>query len=348
MGPVKRKRIYGLVIGGLVLLFMASMYAIASDRTLSVKVRPGDTVSYLCFKYLKAYNKTIAKEILRLNPNIKNINLIRAGDVLILQEKDITEKPAPPSLMETKTRGDEAVITLLQGKGKVLRKEKDKWEDAQVNMMLHSGDRVKTLMQSRMELILDNRSFIRITENTLLHMEKMEMEEKKTVNRFALSIGRLWTKVTRFVSPSSSYNINTPTAISAVYGTTYDLRVDEAGGTEVRVFEGRVGVYNPFAGAGPGNDYSPKSFEAPWEVPGPRTVPGPHEVSREEWTRIIVSQFQKVTLSEKIIPKIISFNPQEAANEDWVRWNLERDRDYGDADSQSITAPRIVNDRDGA
>ena len=341
---MSKRKAYGFGIVGLLLLFLASSLSIASKQSRSVRIRSGDTVSYLTFKYLKAYNETIAKEILQLNPNIKDLNLIRAGDVLILPKREIIEKPAQPSFIETKTRGDEAVITFLQGKGQVLRKGSEQWEEAQVNMILHTGDQVKILPLSKMELILDNCSVIRLTENTLLHLEKMERQEKRSLKRFTLSIGRLWTKVTRLISSSSSYNIHTPTAISAVYGTTYDLLVDGQGTTQLRVFEGRVGVYNPFVTRTPGTEESPEFFGVPREVPGPQPVPGPHEVSREEWTRIIVSQYQMVTLSKTTSPKTFSFTPKEAANENWVRWNIERDRDIENTDLQSIPAPVIFND----
>ena len=156
----------------------------------------------------------------------------------------------------------------------------------------------------------------------------MKEQKKETVNRFNLSIGRLWTKGKKLTSPSSRYNINTPTAISAVHGTTYDLFVDMDGSTELRVFQGEVRVYNPFVKKKPSDEYSSPYFQEPREISGPRPVPGPREVSKEEWTRIVVSQFQKVVLYKTGRPKTDSFDPQEVSNEAWVRWNNERDRDF--------------------
>jgi hypothetical protein len=63
-------------------------------------------------------------------------------------------------------------------------------------------------------------------------------------------------------------------------------------------------------------------------VPGPYEVAGPKEVSREEWTQIVLRQFQEITITDKYITTPASFDMNKERQDEWVRWNEERDLDF--------------------
>ena len=68
--------------------------------------------------------------------------------------------------------------------------------------------------------------------------------------------------------------------------------------------------------------------DRPHEVAGPQEVPGPTSISREEWTQIVVHQFQQVTVTRREIPRPTPFDPNKERQAEWVQWNEERDADF--------------------
>jgi len=306
----------------------------AAPSTLEIKVRKGDSVSYLCFKYLGANNEEIAAEMKKLNPEIKDLDLIYVGQIIRLPKERVESQVAKPSVQPPVTRPPEpkemttaaakAVITLVEGRGEIMTASGQFWQTAKVNSSLKSGDKVRVLEEGRMELILDNRSVLRLAPNSSLELKEVERSPRKEHYSFSFTFGKMWSRVTRLFGVGSSHQVETPTAIAAVQGTTYDLQVDPNQQTQVRVFSGNVQVYNPFAG-----DLAPGQ-EMP-KLKKPTRVSGPTRISREEWTQLVLRQYQEVTLSREGRSTISTFDLDTARKEAWVRWNEARDKDlYGE------------------
>lgn len=335
------------------IFFLFLFLPLNADEGQLIKVRKGDTISYLSFKIYGQYDPLIGELILKENPKIKNINLIYVGQTIkfpsratmkkrLQEERRVVEKPvplpAPPKVIpekeelpvETKVRAHKAVITYLSGDVQVKRKNSSQWTAAEPNMILYEKDQVKVLAKSRAELILDNQSVVRLAENSFLVITKIEeAPATKTENTsFDLSLGKLWTKVTKFFNPQSRYDVRTPTAIAGVQGTTYQVIVAENRVTKVKVYKGEVNVYNPFPKVPPAKPGRAPYIGPPKEVPGPHEVAGPKEVSREEWTQIVLRQFQEVTVTDKVITTPVSFDINRERQDEWVRWNEERDLDF--------------------
>jgi hypothetical protein len=318
----------------LLILLAATFLVAASDPITSVKVRPGDSISYLAFKHLHAYNQEIVDHIKRLNPHIKDLNLIQVGQTVYLPKgkpSTATGKRGEPtpsaSVPETKkmaATASQAVVTLVEGEVHMMDAGNDSWQRLQVNAILKAGDKVRVLEQGRLELVLDNRSVLRLAASTTLELKEVERRPQKEKYRFALSVGKMWTRVTRLLGFGSTYQVETPTAITAVQGTVYDLHVDPSQQTRVRVHAGNVQVYNPFTGALTPGQKVPKLTE-------PTRVPGPTRISRAEWEQLLLGQYQQVTLGREGRSAISAFDLAAARKEAWVRWNEARDRDlYGE------------------
>ncbi len=318
-------------------------------------MRKGDTLSYLSFKIYGKYDQQIAEILKRENPQIKDIDWIYVDQVINfpapeamgqkLSEKVL--KPArtgmgaetkearpsqepPPPVSESKVRAGKGVITYLQGQVQVKKTGESQWAPARPNMILAENDQIKVLNQSRAELILDNQSVLRLSENSLLTIHKLEEERatRKETARMDISLGKLWARMAKLFNPASRYDVKTPTVIAGVQGTTYQVLVAGDLSTTIQVFEGAVNVYNPFPQAGPTMPEKPTLVERPQEVAGPREVPGPTAVTREEWTQIVLHQHQQITVTGQEIPHPTSFDLQKERQSDWVRWNEERDADF--------------------
>ena len=68
----------------------------------------------------------------------------------------------------------------------------------------------------------------------------------------------------------------------------------------------------------------PVEVTGPKQVPGPQEVAPPQEVSREAWV-VLVSKQQRLVIGETGIPRPEALSPV-AQEDDWVHFNLERDR----------------------
>jgi hypothetical protein len=315
----------------LLILLVATFLLAVSDPITSVKVRPGDSVSYLCFKHLGAYNEDIAAEMKKLNPEIKDLDLIYVGQIILLPKKKAEFPAGKPILQPPATQTPEvekmsvpaakAVITLVEGRAEMMTASGQSWQAARINSSLRSGDKVRILEEGRMELILDNRSVLRLAANSSLELKEFEQTPRKEQYSFFFSFGKMWSRVTRMLGFGSIHRVETPTAIAAVQGTSYDLQVDPSQQTMVRVFSGRVQIYNPFAG-----DLAPGQ-KVP-KLKKPTRVSGPTRISKEEWTQLVLQQYQQVTFGRKGRSTITAFDLDNARKEAWIRWNEERDRDF--------------------
>ncbi|MGC8808683.1 MAG: FecR domain-containing protein [bacterium] len=333
--------------------FLLILIPLHADEGQLIKVRKGDTISYLSFKVYGQYDPLIGEYLRQENPKIKDINLIYVGQTIKfpsreamkkwLQERSPRiEKPTPPLAppqvpvekeelpAETKVRANKAVVTFLSGQVQVKKKDSSSWTTAQPNMILYEKDQIKVLAKSRAEIILDNQSVVRLAENSLLTIAKIEEipAVKKHSTSLDLSLGKLWTKATKFFNPGSRYDVRTPTAIAGVQGTTYQVIVAENRVIKVKVYQGEVNVYNPFPKAPPAKPGRAPYISPPKEVAGPHEVAGPKEVSREEWTQIVLRQFQEITITDKYITTPASFDINQERQDEWVRWNEERDLDF--------------------
>ncbi len=335
-------------------LFVLALFLIsgssAAEVGQTVRVRKGDTISYLAFKIYGRYDPRMIDLLGRENPQIKDMDLIYAGQQIRfpapedmrkwLSEK--TARPAEPaqeakepgakeeSLPTTQVRANKAVITFLEGQVQVKRAGEDQWSLARPNLILSEKDQIRILAKSRAELILDNQSVMRLSENTLLTIHKLEEDAAslKETTRLELSLGKLWTRTAKLFNPASRYDIRTPTTIAGVQGTVYQVSVRDDRSTRIHVFQGVVNVYSPFPTPGRSQLEQPTRVDKPQEVPGPEEVSGPTTVSREEWTQIVLRQYQQINVTDQDISRPTAFDVQEERQDEWVRWNEERDLDF--------------------
>jgi hypothetical protein len=343
----------------LVLLLLSSLTGILlADETLKIQVRKGDSVSYLSFKTYGMYDLQVADILKKENPQIKDIDLIYAGQQLNFPtaeamkkrladragkpaqpaaEKEVKEaRPAPPSepppapASETQVRAQKGVITFLEGAVQVKKSGEPQWAPGLPNMILAENDQIRVPTQARAELILDNQSVLRLSGNTLLTLQKLEEEKsnRKENTRMEVSLGRIWLKMGKIFNPASRCDVKTPTVIAGVQGTVYQLSVAGDNSTTIQVYEGAVNVYNPFPQAQPSIPGMPAQVEKPREVAGPQEVRGPTAVTREEWTQIVLHQYQQITVTGRGIPQPASFDPTTERANEWIRWNEERDADF--------------------
>lgn len=214
-----------------------------------------------------------------------------------------------------------AKIKTIEGNVSVLRSNSEEWRKALPNMPLKIGDQLFSREESFVEVVFNSGAILRMDENTKIVLE--ESGEKKT--RTANSIGNVWVNMQKLVSSGKEFELASPAAVAAIRGTVFNMSTSDDSSTDVSVYNGKVAV-------GPSDDLKKKikqgkkvQMEEPTEVPGPEEVPGPYEVSLEQWQMIVAGQMISVRKDGKFMQQ--DFDVQEAQQEDFVKKNLELDRE---------------------
>ncbi|MFZ0389871.1 MAG: FecR domain-containing protein [Calditrichia bacterium] len=205
-------------------------------------------------------------------------------------------------------------------------------QQAGFQMELFEGDKIETKKESRCEITFVNGDVVRIDENSLFTIEKVEVTPETRKAESSLGAGKLWSTIKKVFKENDQFKVKAPSAVIAVRGTIYRVDVDPDSSTRLRVYEGNVEVAPQAAASqmAPGQQQPTKQGEAPRQigpprdVPGPDDVAGPRDVSEETWLEIVKAQQQIVVRPDGSYQKS-SFDPEQDAQSDWVKWNKERD-----------------------
>jgi hypothetical protein len=199
------------------------------------------------------------------------------------------------------------------------------WIRAQVQTNVLGGDRVRTLLQSRAEMRLSQLDIIRLAPQTTIDIVKLyeETKEKKIATQIKVKEGDIWGKV-KSVDAKSSFEVSSDFAGAAITGTVFRVHQDSAKQeTQLKVYTGEVKISNVPEKM---DTMAPQTIK-PTQIRGPVQVPGPTQISLEEWV-YLVRAYQQITIGANGQVKSVSAfkkNDREE-NDEWVKWNLQRDR----------------------
>jgi hypothetical protein len=215
-------------------------------------------------------------------------------------------------------------ITFVLGKSgevRILRVEQDLWLPAKTKMPVHLGDKLNTQAESRCEIKLNDGSIIRIGESSQFDFEKSLLANKKRSFDASLAQGKIWANIVSLVW-GEKFEIKSPTAVCAIRGTIYSIDADST--TRVAVYDGQVDV-GPTQALREQLQRTPRPAGPPQQIPGPTQVPGPYQVSLEQWVRLVKGYQLEVRPNGRYAQTPI--DPQRDLQNDWVQWNLGRDRE---------------------
>lgn len=220
-----------------------------------------------------------------------------------------------------------AKITFYTGQVEVQKPMKEDWGKALFNQPLLSGQKVKTQDDSRAEIGFADGSIIRIDSNSKLDI--VDAKKDKAGAQSATTkvwSGKVWANVNK-MSKKTKFQIESPTAVAAVRGTVYRMAVSDDKTTKIAVYSGEVAVDNkPMVKFM--EEKKAKAGGRPGEIEGPTQIAGPTEVTLEQWVQIVKAQME-ITIRPDGTYDIVNFNPIIDSQDDWVRWNQERDKKLG-------------------
>ena len=140
------------------------------------------------------------------------------------------------------SKADDAVkAQLVIEAGIVHVKHEGKWAFAQNGTSLYASDSVKTEDNASAVIILFKSSIIRLAGNTEVTLKEIIEHEGETSVSLTQDAGRTWNTVLK-ISGIDNYEVQTPTAIASIRGTSFDVNHYSNGTTVVSVVNGVTNV----------------------------------------------------------------------------------------------------------
>jgi hypothetical protein len=178
-------------------------------------------------------DSTLRYEPLRRLNNIEFPKRMRPGTRIRVPMKWIRSNPV------------EARVAALKGEVTLLRAGDGDPLTVQPETPIGLGDTIRTAANSSVAIRFADESVVTLHQNSRMHFDHLSAHGKTGMvdSRLRLIEGRLDTRVTPAVGPGSRFEIQTPSAISAVRGTEYRAAVAAEGSrSNIEVIEGRVTV----------------------------------------------------------------------------------------------------------
>lgn len=216
----------------------------------------------------------------------------------------------------TDAADERGLVTYVRGETEKKKAGTD-WVPVPEKSTVESGDTMQTKRKSRAEVSIESGKTVRLDENTIVDLVKLlEQEQQKRDIQLDVEQGQVWASISA-LGANDDFKINSPFAGAAVRGTVFNYAVT-GDNLKIDVFKGAVEVYNPFR---------PIDVPKPGQIiVAPRDVPGPRDISREEWTKLLIQTRQSVTVGlAGGPPPAIAPISEKTLNDEWTRWNQERD-----------------------
>jgi hypothetical protein len=114
------------------------------------------------------------------------------------------------------------------------------WPAARLNMALRESDVIATLAESEVRIETPNGSEVRLKENTLVEVAKLAGGAGTT--KIKVSEGSVVANVKKMTGGKGAFELETPTSLAAIRGTTVELDSRKGAGATVKTFDGTVQV----------------------------------------------------------------------------------------------------------
>jgi hypothetical protein len=136
-----------------------------------------------------------------------------------------------------------AVVLLAEGLVEVRTGEAESFIDALVDMLLASGDELRTGEDGRSVLELDNGMVVVVSPNSVFYVEEMAGEPENAVTRFILNAGEVFSVSSGTLPEGASYEVETPVGIIGIRGSAMSASYDpDTGSVEATCLTGECSV----------------------------------------------------------------------------------------------------------
>jgi tetratricopeptide (TPR) repeat protein len=168
-----------------------------------------------------------------------------------------------------------AEIVSVQGEAQSRPDEKAPWQPAAAKQELFASNYVRTGAYSRMGLLFQDLTQVRLAEKTLMQIKaSARAPGERTTLR--LEQGRSWSQTNS--TPANLY-LETPSATAAIRGTDWEIEIFEGGRSQLTVLAGEVEFFNPQGSVTVGRNEAAQAV--PGQAPVKILIANPRE--RVQW-----------------------------------------------------------------
>jgi hypothetical protein len=169
------------------------------------------------------------------------------------------------------------VLSIVGGNVQVLKAGSNDWGSGKEGMTLETGYKIKTDSGSKASITFFDGSVIELNGNTEISLDQIlnkSNSSPKTI-KIGQKIGETTSRVVKLVDPASRYEVDSPSGVAAVRGSTMVVNVTADGTTQVYNVEGTISLtaQGKEVAITAGSNSSAKVGEAPSE-PQPGLPPG--------------------------------------------------------------------------
>lgn len=139
---------------------------------------------------------------------------------------------------------DAASLTELKGMVQTRHEDEIQWEPAHLNQLLWRKHWVRTGTESSARLLFFDVSTVDLEEETEVSIAQVSKRRGGSAVDVVLKVwlGKMAVRAVRFVDPSSSFRVDTPTASTVVRGARFTMQVAEDGTTQIDLEAGSAEV----------------------------------------------------------------------------------------------------------
>ena len=214
----------------LVLFSFALLGTVAAQEEkplFKVTVVKHDTLIGICRKVLELPKKW--REVARFN-SMKNPNLIYPDDIIIIPTDLLKGEPVSASLR------------FVRGKAEIYSEATKTWRPVTMEDKIGEGDIVRTGADSLVEYQYQDGHTVVQRPATTVQVKKARTSSVSSSYRFLLSAGSTVTRIQKATGKETRFQVETPTAIAGVRGTTFRSTVGPDGVVRFEAFDDPVEV----------------------------------------------------------------------------------------------------------
>ena len=156
------------------------------------------------------------------------------------------------------------------------------WTFAENGMYLYQSDSVKTGDNTSASIILFESSIIRLASNTELTIQELIRQEEETSVTIGQASGRTWNTISK-MSGIDDYEVQTPTTVASVRGTSFDVYILANGNISISVGNGTVNITTYKDGEVLYSLEVPEYLSITVDPNNPDIIPDPKPYEEDDW-----------------------------------------------------------------
>jgi hypothetical protein len=139
---------------------------------------------------------------------------------------------------------DAASLIELKGVVQIRQEDSPEWDLARINQLIGRRHRIRTGGNSAARLLFFDVSTVDLEENTEVSIAQCAKRRGGSAVDVVIKawVGKTAVRAVRFIDPSSTFRLETPTASTVVRGARFTVEVDDDGTTKIDLEEGKAQV----------------------------------------------------------------------------------------------------------